>query len=173
MAKKKEPTLEDQIINFKGVMSRTSLSDYYYVGNTIISKNKQNHTILVNVSNLLWNELLKDKDNFPIKELNIINEKERELSNLHKYSTLSDNDWIHIGEDIQLYKGDSKELIINGSEYSIIISKEMLPLKLRKIECSNVYYHVYNNPTIVGIKILFQSTIEGFDFSIIRLFKFI
>ena len=62
LTKKKVPSADDAIKSFKDVMTRASLSNYYYVNSIILSKNNNSNNILVIPDKMIWDKLVEDEE---------------------------------------------------------------------------------------------------------------
>lgn len=177
MAKKNIPSVEDAIKFFKEVVTRASLSNYYYVGNILLSKNINGNNILIIPDQELWNKLIEDKDlkdEYNLKEPDITNPEESNLPSWVEYGRDLTTDWFPINIDADLYTGKVFRIKINDYEYKISINRDLMPMKLKKSEYEGVSYKVFHKPLrILAIKKRFENVVEGYGFTIIRLFQII
>ena len=177
MAKKNQPSIEDAIKSFKEVMQRASLSNYYYVGNVIISKNNDGNTILVIPEQLLWDKLIEDetwKTESNFREPDVTKPQEANLSSWAEYGKDLEADWFPIDIDADLYTGKVFKIKINGYEYKISINRDLMPMKLKKTEYEGVSYKVFLKPLqVLAVKKKFEGVVDGGGFTIIRLFQII
>lgn len=177
MAKKKVSTVDDALKVFKDTMSRALLTNYYHVDNIILSKNNNDNTILIVTDNDLWNKLIEDetwKKETKIRELDITIPEEYDLNKRVEYGRDLESDWLPIDMDSGLYDGKIFKIKINGYDYNITINRDLMPMKLKKAEYDGVSYRVFKSPSqILAIKKRFDNVVEGFGFTIIRLFKII
>ena len=177
MAQKKVPSSEDAIKFFKEVMHRASLSNYYYVDSIILSKNNSSNNILIIPDKPLWDKLIEDEDwkkenNF--KEPDITNPEESNLPSWIEYGRELELDWIHINLDADLYTGKVFKIKINDYEYKISINRDLMPMKLKKSEYEGIRYKVFLKPLhILAIKKRFENVVDGYGFTIVRLFQII
>jgi hypothetical protein len=172
MAKKKEPTVEDALKVFKDVTLRASLSSYYYVDLVMLSKNEDGNTILVIPDRDLILKLREDPD-MDIKELDISNAEQYKLHHYFKYGNDLEEDWFPIEIKEELFSGKIFKIRLHDREYEIPINRELMPLKLKKAEYDNVSYKIFTDPLILAIKKRFDFTMEGYGFTIMRLFQVI
>jgi hypothetical protein len=175
MAKKTQPSVEDAIKSFKEVMQRASLSDYYYVGNILLSKNTSNSKILVVPDQDLWVKLIDDEEFKPfLKEPDLTNPEESNIPAWMEYGKEIDTDWIPIDISADLYTGKVFRITLNKYEYKIPINRDLMPMKLKKSEYEGVAYRVFYKPLqILAIKKRFENVLDGYGFTIIRLFQII
>jgi hypothetical protein len=177
MAKKSVPSIEDAIKSFKEVMQRASLSNYYYVGNVLISKNTNGNNILIVPDQALWNNLIENKelkDEYNLKEPDLTNCEESTIPSWVEYVADLKTDWFPIDMDADLYTGKVFKIKINNYEYKISINRDLMPMKLKKAEYENISYKVFNGTLkILAIKKRFENVVEGYGFTIVRLFQII
>ena len=177
MAKKKVPSAEDALKSFKEVMQRASLSSYYYVDNTIVSKNDSNNNILVIQDPLLWEKLIDDeewKKENDLKEIDPTDQDGSGLSSWVEYVRDLKSNWLDIDVESDLHTGKIFKIKINSYEYKITINRDLMPMKLKKSEYEGISYKVFSKPLhILGIKKRFEGVVEGYGFTIIRLFQII
>lgn len=175
MATKKEPSIDDALKYFKDVIQRASLTNYVHYNGKLISKNPKGKSILIIPEKELWVKIKEESDiSNNITELDI-NDKDygNIISMFECMDNLDDNSWIDVDID-NLYKGNLLKVSIKDFEYQVPINKNMIPLKLKKSEFTDIKYKVFIKPLLVlGIKKKFPFPIEGYSFSIIRLFKII
>lgn len=173
MGKKKEPTLQDGLKIFKDVMTRASLSDYTYVNRVMLSKSPKGHTILIIPDVGLWNLILDDPDIRPhLRSLDINDANDRATQPLFAFGESIDGpEWIDIDPEI-LRAGKVINITIDGFEYEPVISRECLPVKLRKAEYNEITYRVFLTPSyVLALKKHFSFQVEGGSFTMMRLFK--
>lgn len=177
MAKKKDPTIEDAVKDFKDTVTRASLSNYFYVNNVIISKNNYGNTILVIPEQELLVKLFEDeewKKETNLREPDITKADEANLSSHIEYAKDLEIDWFPIDIDADLYTGKVFKIKINDYEYKISINRDLMPMKLKKTEYEGVGYKVFLKPSqVLAIKKKFEGIVEGGGFTIIRLFQII
>jgi hypothetical protein len=174
MGKKKEPSVADAIKQFKEVTQRASLSDYYHVNGKMLSLNDANNMILVIPESKLWEELLNDTE-IHVKEIDITEPDQFYLSQWFAYGEdLSDEWWIPIDINEELFTGKVFKIKLGGYDYKIPINRDSMPLKLKKAEYNNVSYRVFKKPGMVlAIKKYFGFPIEGYGFTIMRMFQIV
>ena len=179
VSKKRVPTMESAIVSFKEVMLRASLSNYYYVGNTILSKNNNSNNILIIPDKELWDKLIEDeewKTENKFKEPDVTNMEESSIPSWMEYGKDVTTDWFPIDVDAELYTGKVFKIKINGYEYKISVNRDLMPMKLKKSEYEGISYKVFHKPLqVLAIKKRFESLaeVEGSGFTIIRLFQII
>ena len=177
MAQKKVPSIEDAIKYFKDIVTRASLSNYYYVDNIINCKNNSSNTILVIPDKLLWDKLTEDEDwkkenNF--KEADVSKPDEANIASWAVYARSLEEDWINIETDADLSTGKLFKIKINDYEYKVSINRDLMPMKLKKSEYEGVSYKVFLKPLhILAIKKRFDSAVTGCGFTVVRLFQII
>ena len=166
MGKKKVPSIEDELKIFNDIFERLSLSDVYKYDNMILGKDKNNNTIIINMDNLLWDEFIKDKEiEDYLEELRIYFEK---------YFNNINNKWVEIPIEEDLYTGNVYKIKIYTSDddfYEISISRDSMPIKLKKVEYKDTFYRIDSINKVLSIKKEFKSTLENYGFSLIRFFK--
>lgn len=177
MAKKKEPNVDDAIKFFGDVMDRALLKRFYYLNSSMLSKNSDDNKILIVPDNKLWeqlSELEEWKDESKLKEIDVTNDEEYDLQKWFEYSNDLDNHWLEIDVDQGLYTGKVFKIKINNYEYNFPVNRDMMPMKLRKNEYEGVSYKVFSKPLqVLAIKKRFNNVLDGFGFTIIRLFQII
>ena len=164
MGKKKVLGVEDAIKQFNDVMQRANLSSYYYVNRIILSKNGKGNSILVIPDMNLWLKLIDD-ENLQLKEL-----CGGEDSKWIKYGEMTEG-WIPIDIEEELFKGKIFQIKIKGDEHVVPIDRDLLPLKLKKAEYEGISYRVFLKPPVLAVKKRFEFPMEGYGFSIMRLFQ--
>lgn len=168
MAKKKQSSLEDAINTFEDVMTRSSLSDYFHVNRTLLSKNPKDNSVLVVVDQILWNAII---DKPEIKDHMM--EASQEDAKICAYGDdLNNEAWIELDAD-ELYSGKIIKVTIDKLEYDISINKALIPLKLKKSEFNNIRYRVFPNDMILALQKRFDYPLEDHGFSVIRIFQII
>ena len=173
MAKKTNPCLEDSINIFQDAMQRASLSNYLHVNRTLLSKNNNDNSVIINIDPILWNsiiELPEFKDN--IKELDITKAEDSSLIELCSYCDSSSDSWVELNSD-ELYAGKILKISIQNLEYELTISKALIPLKLKKAEFNNISYRIIPDKMILALKKRFEYPLEEYGFDIIRIFQIV
>lgn len=184
MGKKKEPSVQDAVKLFKDVAHRATLTDYLMVNGKFVSKNTKEQNIIIAPESNIYKAITEDEElSKSIKELDISNPAEYAMQNLFQFADdVDSSEWIELNAE-SLFKGDVIKIsIANHFEYEIPVNRNLLPLKLRKSEYSDIYYRVFIRQNIrgaedstpiveMGIKKKFTFPIDGCNFSIIRMFK--
>lgn len=160
MAKKKFPTVESAIKSFEEAMQRASLSSYYHVNTVMLSKNSDGHRILVIPDHPLWLKIIDD-EKYTIDEPDRDNADEaNELQWFHYGDSVlrdpQNKDWISIDVTEELFSGKLFNIKLKGREYDIPITRDLMPMKLRKSEYTDVSYRVFTDPLILAIKKRFE-----------------
>lgn len=169
MAKKKEQGLADAVNIFEDAMQRASLTDYFHVDKTLISKSPKDYTVLIVVDQALWNGLI-DNPEFKDKLRSTIDPDDIKLC---AYSRgLDDNAWVELNAE-ELYSGKVIKLSIDNLEYELSVNKALIPLKLKKSEFNNIGYRVFPDNMILALKKRFEYPIEDHGFTIIRIFQIV
>lgn len=176
MAKKTKPSSEDALNILEDALVRASLSDYYYVNRITLSKNIKGNTILVVFDQNLWNDII-DKPEFKDKlnELDLTKSENSLKINLCSYGEdLTNEAWIDLDAET-LYNGKIIKISIDGLEYDLSVNKNLIPLKLKKSEFNNISYRVFppDVRTVLALKKRFDYPLEGYGFTIIRLFQIV
>ena len=182
MAKKKLPGIEAVVKLFKDVMQRASLSSYYHVNGIMLSKNTDDHTILIVPDISLWNKLIEDSE-LSIQELDITKPDQAKEQLLFQYGeSISEGTWDVIDLSEDLYSGKLFKISIKDHEYQIALNRDLMPLKLKKAEYDNVSYRIfstYKKSLILAIKKRFEIPIVNQEdienpiscgFTVLRLF---
>lgn len=175
MAKKKQPSIQDGLKEFKDVMLRASLSNYSYVDRVLLSKNSKGNSILIAPKIELWNAIMDDEElSKTITPIDITNPADYQLQPLFSFGQeLSHDAWLDIDPEI-LFAGKVFKITIDGFDYQIPINKDCLPVKLRKKEYTDIKFRVFTSPShVLGIKKYFPFEVENGGFSMIRLFQII
>ncbi|MCM1215425.1 MAG: hypothetical protein NC548_13010 [Lachnospiraceae bacterium] len=174
MAKKKLPSIEDALELFKQVMTRSSLSNYVYVNNTMLTKSPKGYSVVIIPEQELWNKIIEDESlKSDMRELDEDNQNDAAQKELIVYGDqINDNGWIEADPNV-LFAGKVFKIKIHGFEYEIPINRDLLPLKLRKAEYNNIAYRVFTAPSVVlALKKKFDyKDVDGGGFTIMRLFK--
>lgn len=172
MAGKKVPTVEDALNYFKEVMKRSSLQNYVYVNNLMLSKTPKNQSVIIAPELELWRAIIDDKDlRENMKELNPDNAMDRYSMQLLTCGEDLTTAWIDL-DSIAIYNGVMLKVSIDGLEYDIPINKNLLPLKIKKAEADNIAYKVFVNPNmILAVKKKFIFPVEECNFTIMRLLQ--
>lgn len=172
MATKKIPSVEDALNYFKDVMRRSSLENYVFVNRIALSKNPKGQSVIIVPDETLWCKIIDDsdlKDRF--RELNPTDSADSNTMKLITYGEDLTNDWFEINPE-EIFTGEIFKLILDGFDYDIPLSKNMLPLKLRKAEFNNIAYRVFTSPiTVLALKKKFESPVEGCNFTMIRILQ--
>lgn len=174
MAGKKKPSIQNGLKTYKDVITRAGLNEFYNNENVLCSKNKNDNTIITIPDIGLWNLILEDPDyKDKIHPLNDDNIKEMQIENLSLYTCdLNGESWISLNTD-DLYAGKVIKIYLDFFDYEIPITRDCLPLKLKKSEHNHIDYRIWRNPEVLGIKKYFPFEIEEYGFNIMRLFKII
>lgn len=174
MARKIKPSLEEAINLFEDSMQRCTLIDYLHVNRTLISKTKNDNSVLVIPDQSLWEGLLEKsnvKDHF--KPLDLNRPDHQQISSICKYGNdLANEAWVDADSEL-LYKGKVIKIKVDGLDYSIDINKNLIPLKLKKAEFNNIAYRVFLDDRMFVLKKRFDYALEDLGFTIIRLFKIV
>lgn len=176
MAQKKQPTIDDGLNNFKDVMRRASLSDYFYVNRVLLSIDNAGRTILVIPEDPLWEAIIKDDElKSHIRELDLNNPVEYELQKKFEYvNELNQGGWIDVDLE-SFYKGAVIKVSIDGFSYSVQWTKEHLPVKMKKAEYKEIQYKVILKPSLcLGIKNKFETKdVDGGGFTMMNFYQIV
>lgn len=171
--------MESAVASFKEVTCRALLSNYYYVGNIIVSSNISGNNILIIPDQELWNNLIEDniwKVGCQLREPNINIPEEFIIQSWIVYGKDLVTDWFPITLDADLYTGKVFKIKINDYEYKISVNRDLMPMKLKKPEYEGISYKVFHKPLpVLAIKKRFEGAegVESSGFTIIRLFQII
>ena len=180
MAGKKIPSVEDQVKIFKDVITRTSgkpITDikFVHVNKTalfsITIKNKT-YGLFMNIDQGLWIKLLDDPE-INMTELDISNPDNSLVSSkISMVTNIDPNKWIAVN-GTELFNGMIIKIRPDQYDYDISLNKNLLPVKLKKSEYTDIGYTVFENGVsfIVAFKKEFKFQIEDCGFSLIRLFQ--
>lgn len=169
MGKKKEPSIQDAVAVFKSVIQRASLSDYTYLNRTILSKTKDNKSVLIVPDLILWQTLNTDEEfTASLREFNLGSKEDR---NIFDYgNNLESGVWFEIDAE-EISKGKIVHVQIQDFDYEVPISRVLLPLKLKKAEFNNLFYRVDTKPYMLILKKYFQFPIDGCGFYLVRAYQ--
>lgn len=175
MASKKIPSIQDGLKYYKELINRANLSKFVNYENILAGKNKDNKTVVVIPDIPLWNAILEDpelKEN--ITKYNENSYLDLTVEDLVRYtSDFNSPAWIDL-DTTTIYEGKMIELRVNEVEYEIPISRDCLPLKLKKAECNNLTYRIFGSPILtLGIKKYFPFKVPGCDVTMMRMFRII
>jgi len=149
MAKKKIPSMEDALNDFKSIMLRASLSDYLHVNGILISKNPKDVSVIIKPDKSLYKY---------IEYIKYTDESNKEL-------------WIDINCD-DLYAGKVISISVNGFNYEVSVNKNSVPLKLRKAEFNNISYRIFTNPKLIlTLAKRFDGYVDDSSFTMFRLYQ--
>ncbi len=175
MAKKKEPSVQDGLKAFKDAMHRASLSDYFYVNQTMLSKNQKDKSILIVPELELWKAIMDDEElKKQLRPIDPSNPSDYQLLPLFTYGDdMTAEDWIEMDPEI-LYAGKVFKIRLNGFEYEVAVNRDCLPLKLKKAEYNEIKYKLFAKPShVLAIKKYFPFPVADCGFTMIRLFQVI
>jgi hypothetical protein len=165
--------MEDAINIFQDVMQRASLSDYFHVNRSLLSKNDKDNSIIILVDQTLWNEIINIPDiNQHISEIDVKNSDDLNMVNMCTYCSDPNNTWIELNCD-DLYSGKVIKIKVDNFEYDLSVNKALIPLKLKKSEFNNISYRIFPDKMILALKKRFEYPLEDHGFSIVRLFQII
>ena len=177
---KKAVVPEKALEQFREMTLRASLTLYYNVNGVLVSKGKENIVMAVPDRPLL-KLLLADKE-IKIQDFDHGDDELRSLLPLFNYGEhVNEEGWLPLTETEDFYLGKLVEIKIDGHDFPVLISKELLPLKLRKAEFNDVSYRVFIPPKtqdkkkqtpVLGIKKRFQ-LLEDHGFSLVSLFQIV
>ena len=161
MAKKSEK--DKSIELFHSVINRMNVNVLYEYNRMWLIQLDEYRCIII-PDNTLYDELMTD-DTFKekIKPCNVEN------SRLFSYT--NGTSWIPLDVSEEHFKGKEFNITIDGFNYDIPLNKDLMMVKLRKSEFTDISYQVYKEKHLVlGIKKRFDSE-YGFD--MIRLFQIV
>ena len=163
---------QDAIEQWKETTLRASLVSYYNVDGILVSNNDDGKLILVVPDKPLLELLLDDKETI-IQDYDLLNKDTRELGKWFGYGKdMDDVTWLPISDPEKFYNGSTVEIQIDTHEFPILISKELLPFKLKKAEFTEISYRVFVDPPVLGIRKRFE-ILPDYGFTMIRLFQVI
>lgn len=167
MATKKIPSMEDALNIFKDVMNRASLKEFVYSNRVMISKNPKRQSVIIIPELGLWEKMTTDTEFMKnVKEIGI-NDPDKGLL---LYGEKLDDGWMEV--DTQTIMGGSVfKITVESLVYELLINKNMIPLKLKKSEANNISYKVFSSSSILALKKVFDSPVDGGSFTIMRLMQ--
>lgn len=161
MAKKSEK--DKSIELFHSVIARMGV-DVLYEYNRMWLIQLEEYRCIVIPDNTLYDELMAD---VAFKE----KIKPCDIENSRLFSYTNATNWIPLNVSEEHFRGKEISIIIDGFNYDIPLNKDLMMVRLRKSEFTNISYQVYKEKHLVlGIKKRFDSE-YGFD--MIRLFQIV
>nr|DAF30540.1 MAG TPA: hypothetical protein [Caudoviricetes sp.] len=161
MAKKSEK--DKSIELFHSVVARMGV-DVLYEYNRMWLIQLEEYRCIIIPDNTLYDELMAD---VAFKE----KIKPCDIENSRLFSYTNATNWIPLDVSEEHFKGKEFSIIIDGFSYDIPLNKDLMMVKLRKSEFTDISYQVYKEKHLVlGIKKRFDSE-YGFD--MIRLFQIV
>lgn len=175
MAGKKVYGVENAVAEFKSVMGRSALDQFYYVNNTLVAKSPKGYRVAIIPDQELWLRLINDEEfKKQITELQPTDALYEETKNIFLCANeVNGEGWIEVpledffaGKVIKIEFPDPKFL------YSLSINKDCFPLKLRKSEQNQVSYRPFLKPeNILAVKKRFVfKELEQYGWTIMRLY---
>lgn len=159
----------DAVKYYDDVMTRASASGYCYVNHVILANTKSKSMLIIPENNL-WNDLI-NRNSGELRELDLNNHEDASKKYIFQFAEDLLSGWIDIDPEI-FSKGKILKISYKDLEYPIPINKDLLPLKLRKAEWNNISYKIFTQKNLVlGLKKRFESTLEGYGFTIMNLYK--
>lgn len=178
MGKKKLPSVADAVKHFKDASLRATLSTYYHVNGILVSINKDGHRIVLVPESELLTELWKD-ESVDIKELDITSEEGERVRHCFYFGENHDKDWHLIESTSDMYAGKILKIRIKEREYPVELNRQLLPLKLRKAEYTDISYKIFCEKSKGNIDQLILALQKRFvicdncNFSMIKLLQII
>ena len=164
---------QDVIDQWKEMTLRASLSHYSNVNGILITNNEDNKVMMMIVPDKSLLKLLLEDKEVDIQNYDSTNPDTLTMSQWFDYGNdLSSETWLPISDVDKFYQGDAIEIQFPGHEFPILMSKELLPFKLKKSEFTDLAYRVFLNPPVLGIRKRFE-IIPEHGFTVIRLFQVI
>lgn len=159
MAKKSE---KDKAVElFHSVIHRMGATKLYEYNRMWLIQLEE-YRCLVIPDEALYNELMAS-DEFKEKI------KPCSIENSRIFSYTDKQNWVSIDMSEEHFKGKEFNITIDGFSYDIPLNRDLMMVKLRKAEFSNISYQVYKEKHLVlGIKKRFDS---AYGFDMIRLFQ--
>lgn len=176
MGVKRVPTVDDAVKEFKSVMLRASLDSYLYVDRYMLSKSVKDFTVIIIPDQELWVKLLDDEEIKPKLQALDLNDSDQSTKvPLFRFADeIESEGWLEPDLE-QFFKGTVIKVKVPNFEYDLSITKDSLPIKLRKAEQNRVAYRVFLKPNItLAIKKRFVvKEMEQYGFTMLRLFQVI
>ena len=161
MAKKSEK--DKSIELFHSVIARMGV-DVLYEYNRMWLIQLEEYRCIVIPDNTLYDELMTG---VAFKE----KIKPCDIENSRLFSYTNATNWVPLDVSEEHFSGKEISIIIDGFNYDIPLNKDLMMVRLRKSEFTNISYQVYKEKHLVlGIKKRFDSE-YGFD--MIRLFQIV
>jgi hypothetical protein len=167
---------------FREMTLRASLSLYYNVAGVLVSRSSVKDNVVVAVPDQALLKLLFADEDIKIEDFDFNDDDLRSLTPLFDYGTkVNEDGWLPLAETEDFYHGKLIEIKIEGHDFPVLITKDLLPLKLKKAEFNDVSYRVFIPPKIgntkavtpvLGIKKRFQ-LVEEHGFTLMRLFQIV
>ena len=165
VAKNKVIEPSDALNQLIDVVNRMGTTSIECKDNVLICHVKNDKIVMIIVDDKLM-ELVKESENIDTStELSKSNER------WFQYRDLGD-DWIDLTTDDKLYTGKHFEITPDGYEFPIIITKDIMPIRLKKAEYKMIDYKIFNDPKVFAIRKRFQ-LLDDYGFTILRLLKII
>lgn len=167
MAKAKVVTSENALTTFLEIIARLDLPKYVSVNNTLLGYDENERKVMITVSPALWNIILESK--FTFTELDLNEPDEYNLKDWFITEEL-EHCWIPFPDLDSLYKGIECPIKItnNKETVDVPITRELLPMKLRKAEFKDIFYRAKNEVLALKKEYLLS---EDYSFALTRLFK--
>lgn len=170
---KKQITIEMEIKSSLEKILSGSSSIYYNVNGILLSRTAIDRVLIVVPDKSLLTAMLDSKE-INIEEMDSTHKYYDHLYELFKYGEdLDNNEWIELTDE--LYNGKIVYIKLKDSEDPIEITKDLLPIKLKKAEYTDIYYRIFVDKfaTIVALRKDFKSINEGYSFTTLTLFRVI
>jgi hypothetical protein len=163
---------QNALDQFKEMTQRASISLYYHASGVLVGKPPKEHVTVVVPDPALFTLILADKE-IETKPFDL---KDEDLSALRPCfwygGRVREEDWFSLTKDDKFFTGKLIEITIRGHDFPVLISKELLPVKLKKAEFTDIEYRVFSGPAIMAIKKRFE-LLADHGFTFMRLFQII
>jgi hypothetical protein len=174
MAKKKM-TPETAYKQFLDVIARMDIDKFYRDNGVIVGYTDGNVGVVI-IPEPGLDELINKGGKPEFAKLDNAGAEEKirviRLSDFGRRLGTSDEYWVDLSENEKFTEGSILEITVDGSEFPIVISRNLLPLKLRKAEYVGVYYRIFDVDELIGLRKDFSGP-ENHSFRVIRFFKIV
>lgn len=128
-------------------------------------------TNILTFSHPLWAIMLERKMLEEYPELDLKKEEDNSIRTYFGYADAEMEGWIEIENSSEMFSGKAISIKVETEELSI--NRDLLPLKLKKAEYSNIYYKLFSGEKpVMTIRKLFKIN-EDCYFNAFRLFLMI
>jgi len=168
---KKVIEAKETIVQFQEVTHRASIPYYQLVNGVLVGRNPEHETLFMILDPLLLQLVLPELQLVDNLLEGMINDPIAFVDTLLSYQR--SEDWLSLTEDEGFYSGKILNITIEGHEFPILISKDSLPIKLKKVEFVDLEYLVILKPKpLLLLRKKFQ-LLEEHGFYLLRIFNIV